>query len=93
MSRFYFHIRNGNGFTRDEEGRELADRESAHHAAVKGARSLLSDEVVSGSMDLRGQIEVVDQAGAPVTIVKFGDVVDIIAGEHSPSETQGSEEK
>jgi len=34
MPRFYFHVCNGNGFTEDEEGQELADVEAARARAV-----------------------------------------------------------
>jgi hypothetical protein len=77
MPRFLFHIRNGHGFTPDEEGRELADRYAAHDAAVAGARSLLSDEVTRGTLDLGGEIEVADGEGQVLFLVPFSDVVAI----------------
>ena len=46
MPRYYMHVHNGGGFAPDEEGRELADVETAMAEAVKGARSLLSAEVL-----------------------------------------------
>jgi hypothetical protein len=77
MARFLFHIRNGHGLTPDEEGRDLADREAAYAAAVVGARSLLSDEVTRGTLDLGGEIEVADDEGQVLFQVPFSDVVEI----------------
>jgi hypothetical protein len=36
MPRFYLHICNGNGFTEDEEGVELADEAAVRKAAIAG---------------------------------------------------------
>jgi hypothetical protein len=80
MPRFYLHIHNSLGFAPDEEGRELADVERARDEAVKGARSLLSEEVSEGQLDLRGRIEVTDEQGKLVSVVKFEDVLRILTG-------------
>ncbi|HEV2747784.1 MAG TPA: hypothetical protein VGW34_10870 [Allosphingosinicella sp.] len=85
MPRFYFHISNSLGFTRDEEGRELRGLDAARAVAVEGARSLLSDEVSGGILDLRGRIDVTDEHDRLVLNVLFGDVVEIRNGE-IPSE-------
>lgn len=84
VPKFFFHIRNGLGFTEDEEGQELASVEDARAAAVVGARSLLSAEVVEGQLDLRGRIEVRDGEGRGVATVEFGDVVEIRRGAPPP---------
>jgi hypothetical protein len=81
MPIFYLNIRNGFGFAPDEEGRELATPQDAKAEAVKGARSLLSSEVLDGCMDLRGRIEVTDAQGKLIELVRFRDVLDILAGE------------
>lgn len=81
MRRFFFHIRNGGGFVEDEEGAELPSLAEAKDYAVTGARSLLSAEVTSGQLDLRGRIEVTDGAGQPVMIVPFEEVVEIQMGQ------------
>ena len=81
MPRFFFHIRNGTGFTEDEEGRDLPDEAAARTIAVEGARSLLSHEVSGGTLDLRGRIEVVDDEGRPLFVLPFSDVISIATGE------------
>ena len=75
MTRFHFNIRNGSGFVADEEGRELADAEAARAEAVKGARSILADEVLQGRLDLSGRIEVTDGAGRALFAVAYREAV------------------
>jgi len=81
VPRFHLHIRNGSGFTADEQGLDLPDLLGAHQEAVKGARSLLSAEVMDGKMDLAGQIEIADGDGRVVDVVRFRDVVEIKGGD------------
>ena len=90
MGRFHFNIRNGSGETRDEEGRELADPQEAEALAVEGARSLLSEEVLAGDLDLRGCIEVTDDAGRVIFTVAFKDVLTLREG---PLPTPGDESR
>lgn len=80
MGRFHFNIRNGSGDTWDEEGRELSGPQEAEALAVEGARSLLSEEVLTGDLDLRGYVEVTDEAGQVVLTVPFADVLNIRTG-------------
>ena len=80
MPHYHFNIRNGSGFTRDEEGLELSSEQDARAEAVKGARSLLSAEVMEGTLDLTGQIEVTDEANDEVMTVHFSDAVRIRRG-------------
>jgi len=80
MGRFHLNIRNGSGMTEDEEGLELAGPEEARRKAIEGARSMLSAEVLSGNLDLRGRIEVTDEQGDPVLTVEFRDVVSVLTG-------------
>jgi hypothetical protein len=75
MPRYRFNIHNGIGFVEDEEGRELPDLAAARAEAVKGIRSILAEDVAEGRVDLRGRIEVLDEADAPVLTIAFGDAV------------------
>ena len=63
MPRYHFNIDNSIGYLADEEGRELAGPEEARSEALKGARSIIAEEVLQGRVDLRGRLEVVDRAG------------------------------
>jgi CRP-like cAMP-binding protein len=75
MPRFFFNIRNGNGLTEDEEGRDLPDAGRAREEAVKGVRSIVSEEAKAGRIDLAGRIEIRDERGAPLFEVPFGDAL------------------
>lgn len=77
MSRYHFHLQNGGGFVEDEEGRELPGVEAARAEAVKDIRSIISEEVREGVVDLRGRLEVVDGDGTPVLTVVFSEAVEI----------------
>ena len=80
MARYYFNIRNGIGLTADDEGLELPSKTDARALAIKGARSLLSAEVMEGRLDLTGQIEVTDDDNEEVMTVRYRDVVCIQQG-------------
>ena len=90
MPLFYFDIRNGFGFTPDEEGRELPDADEARRKALEGARSLLSAEVLQGKLDLRGRIEVTDERRQFVLAVPFGEAVSVLQGEPPAAPGTGS---
>lgn len=77
MARYHFNIRNGNGFTADDEGTDLASNDEARRHAIVGARSLISAEVLQGTLDLSGQIEVTDEAKAAVMTVRFVEAVKV----------------
>lgn len=77
MPRYYFHIHNGTGLTRDEEGQELSGPGEAHEAALAGIRSLLADEIEGGEIDLDGRIEITDGAGDSMRTVAFGEAVSV----------------
>lgn len=81
MPIYFLHIRNGDGFTEAEEGEELADVAAARESAIAGIRSLLSQEVQEGRFDLRGRIEITDEAGGLVAAVRFDEAVELRVGE------------
>ncbi|HEX8669028.1 MAG TPA: hypothetical protein VF727_11735 [Allosphingosinicella sp.] len=76
MPRFYFHVCNGDGFTPDEEGSELPDAETARAEAVRSARSLMSDELRDGFLNLSSFIEV-EAEGEHLFTVTFEEAVKI----------------
>jgi len=88
MPRYHFNIRNGSGFTIDEEGLDLFSETDARAQAIRGARSLMSAEVLEGMLDLNGQIEVTDDLNGAVLTVRFSDVVDVRKGEQTAAATQ-----
>ncbi len=81
MPRYRFNIHNGIGFVEDEEGRDLPDLDAARAEAVKGIRSILTEDVDQGRMDLCGRIEVVDDSGQSVLVIPFEEAVRILRPE------------
>ena len=75
MARYHFNIRNGTGFTADDEGMDLSSEDDARSHAIEGARSLLSAEVLEGTLDLNGQIEITDEGREAVMTVRFIEAV------------------
>jgi hypothetical protein len=76
MPHYYLHQRN-EMYVRDEEGEDFADLDEARKQAVIGARSILSEEVKAGSLDLRGVIEIADDSGIIVEVVPYRDAVKV----------------
>lgn len=73
MPHYFLHVRNSD-YVEDEEGMDLLDIDAARQAAVLGARSILSEEVKQGEIDLRGAIEIAE-GEATVLVVPFTDAV------------------
>ncbi|MEO5611281.1 MAG: hypothetical protein ABIT68_00720 [Sphingomicrobium sp.] len=88
MPRYHFNIRNGCGFTRDDEGLDLSSAMDAQVQAIRGARSLMSAEVMDGMLDLDGQIEVTDGHKKKIMTVRFRDAVHVRQSESASSATR-----
>lgn len=78
MPLYHFNIDNSIGFLADEEGRELAGPDEARAEALKGARSIIAEEVLLGRLDLRGRLEVVDRGGKVLMTIAFSEAVEIL---------------
>jgi len=77
MPHFYFHVFNGSGETRDEEGVDLPDLAAAVARATSGIRSILCDELSRGLLDLGGMIRVTDEQGRMLIEVPFDTAVEL----------------
>lgn len=73
MPRYRFNIRDGSGTIEDEEGLELSGTEAARDEAIRGARSLICDDVMQGRLNLRGRVEVLEAEGALLFAVSFAE--------------------
>jgi hypothetical protein len=80
MPHYYLHQRN-EVYVNDEEGEDFPDVAAARHKAVIGARSILSEELMRGLLDLRGAIEIADEGGTIIAIVPFQEAVTVRTGE------------
>ncbi|TWF47535.1 DUF6894 family protein [Neorhizobium alkalisoli] len=64
ITRYYFHMRDGQRYQEDPEGTECADPQAAHDEAVAAAREILALKVRNGEL---GQVfEITDEAGTIV---------------------------
>jgi hypothetical protein len=75
MPRYYFHVREGNTFNRDEEGQELANTVAAQKEAIATGREILGEKLLhGGTLDSR-TIEIADETGHVVDVVNVQDVL------------------
>ncbi|MET1111861.1 MAG: hypothetical protein ABWX67_10090 [Allosphingosinicella sp.] len=77
MPLFFFHVCNGNGFTEDEEGRELADETEARSAALAGARDIMAEEMRAGQLNPASFIEVEDSEHRHLFTLPFSEAYTI----------------
>lgn len=77
VPQFFFHLYNRLGEVPDEEGLDLTDLARAEARAVESIRSMVSDDVKMGLLDLRGRIEIVDGGGEVLKVVHFADAVEL----------------
>ena len=78
MPHYFFHARNHSGAYDDEDGLECSGPDAARAAAMAGIRSIICDEASRGFIDLRGHLEVLDEAGERVLLLAYGEAVEVI---------------
>lgn len=77
MTIYHLNIRVGAEHIADEEGADFADLLAARDAAIDGIRSLISEDVRNGIIDLTGQIEIADHGGNLVCLVSYSEAVEL----------------
>lgn len=77
MSRFYFHVRDGNEFERDNKGMELEDDDAVRFQARFIARNLVAQAICADKAINGREIVVVNEAGADVLQLPLRDVLNI----------------
>lgn len=77
MMRYFFKVCDVDGVACDEEGFDLTDAKAARAHAIAGARSLLAEDIKSGSANLNDFVEVSDEAGGTLFRVRYGEAVEI----------------
>jgi hypothetical protein len=82
MPHYYFHVFNGTGETRDEEGESLPDMDAVRARALVGIRSILREELSRGLLDFDGMIQVTDREGKVVMEVPFDTAVAVRRNGH-----------
>jgi len=77
MPRFFFHVFNGNGETKDDEGLEVANQSGARQVAIDSIRSIVSEEARQGTIDLDGRIAIEDGTRNVLLEVAFIEAFDL----------------
>lgn len=75
MARYFFHLYDGIDKLMDPEGREVADASLLEVIALKDARSMISQDALTGRIVLDLSIEVRDEGGKLVHRLSFRDAV------------------
>lgn len=81
MPRYYFHTRSPSGVARDVDGLELDSLEAARTVAEHAVREAIVEMVYEGEIRLDQAIEIGDGRDAPLLVLRYGDVVRIVAGD------------
>ena len=77
MPRYYFHTRSASGLARDVDGVELDGLDDARAVAEHAVRKAIVEMVYDGELRLDEAIEISDEAGEPLLVLRYGDVVRI----------------
>jgi len=77
VARYFFHLCDGGDLLLDPEGRETDDASMIRNLALRDARSIISQDVLDGEIDLKCFIQVRDEAGDLVHELRFRDAVKI----------------
>ena len=76
MTRFFFHVRNGkDDISLDTEGQELPSLDAARREALNASREMLSERLLHGGALGRRQIEIADDKGKVLAVVKARDTL------------------
>jgi hypothetical protein len=77
MPRYYFHMHD-DVVTLDEGGMELPDLAAAKYEAVRGARSMMAEELMAGRpIKLFHRIEIADDDGKVLAAIPFREVITV----------------
>ncbi|CCM75127.1 DUF6894 family protein [Rhizobium mesoamericanum] len=77
MTRYFFHVRDGDDLVEDTEGVELWDSTSAREEAIRAAREMLAEKLLSGERVDGELFEVTDESGRVVETIPFKSVMKI----------------
>ena len=75
MTRYFFHVREGETFSRDTEGQEMPDARAARREAISAGREILGEKLLHGGMLDCRTIEIADESGQVVEVVNVNDVL------------------
>ena len=77
MPRYFFHVHDSFDVAADDEGQDVDSLAQARCIAIESVRTILSEELRNGRLDLRGRIVIADASGAICATVPFTEAVDL----------------
>jgi len=78
MTHYYLNVYDSFGEPDDPIDVNLPSLKEARREAIKGIRSLLSEEATEGKIDFRGRIEITDVAGDVLLTIPFEEALEIV---------------
>jgi len=76
MPRYFFHVRQGDTLSTDDEGQELADVRAARHEAINTGREIMGERLLHGG-ELNGRIiengQVLDRVSSNDVLFRDGE--------------------
>jgi hypothetical protein len=78
MPKYYLHLHNTHVDASDEEGHDFPNLEAAKAKATAGIQGFLGHEAMSGKLDFRGRVDILNESGEVVDTVHFKDALTII---------------
>lgn len=90
MARYFMQLRDGSDELLDPDGIEHSDLDSLRRGVLLGVRSLLSEDVKQGVIDLRFRIDAEDRDGMIIYALGFAEALQIIPVDSSPGGDNGS---
>jgi hypothetical protein len=78
MGQYFFHLRDGADVLLDREGVELEGLAAVSAMALREARSLISHDALTGSINLRQHLDVEDASGTVIHRLQFEDAVSLL---------------
>ena len=76
MSRYFFHIKEGDETIVDEEGEEFDTVESVRKVAVESAREIMSQDVLNGRAPNGRTFVIADETGRTALALPFKEALD-----------------
>ena len=76
MPRYFFHIKEGDKVTADEEGEEFDTLETVRKVAVESAREIMSQDVLNGRAPNGRTFVIADETGRTALALAFKEALD-----------------
>ena len=75
MPRYYFHVRSHDSLDEDPEGAEFSSLDAAHNEAVRAAREIIAEKVLSDDIIDGQSFEITAEDGTVLGDVPFRSVL------------------